>query len=171
MKRKKRRRAGFSVSPGHKSQGRLFGETQAYLMGSTVYPFRNKFGISDRTDLRRAQVDKDVKGPVYTVFSRVILFAWVCEQAVHFLYQMQRAPMKKGTGRTEWFYTLNPVFGTALIWFSWHTGFYFWPVAYVLGYCLPFVWVDGLIWLLAFRLSGWGLAAGMAWAIYWILTK
>ena len=169
MKRKKRR-GGFKVSPAHASQGRIFGQTGAYLMGSIVYPFRNKWGISDRTDLRRGQVDKDVTGPVYTVFCREIMFGWTCEQFVHFIYQLQNAPIKKTTGGTEWFYNFSPIFGSFILWALFRlqiqVEWYWKAVAYI----SPFVWIDGLLWLILFRLLGWGFAFVLALGTWYFYT-
>ena len=169
MKRKKRKRDNFNLSPAHASQGRIFGQTGGYLMGSIRYPFRNKWGISDATKLRRAQVDKDVAGAVYTIFGREILYGWVCEQFVHFIYQLQNAPMKKGTGRTEWYRTFNPIFGSAFIWGTWQYGLeveWYWKG---LAYLCPFIWIDGLLWLILFRLLGWAFCGVLLWAIVWVL--
>lgn len=176
--KKRKKSKGFNLSPSHASQGRIFGETGAYLMGSIIYPFRNKWGISDRANLRRSQVDKDVTGPVYTVFSRVIMFGWTCEQFVHFAYQLQNAPIKKTTGGTEWYYNLNPVFGGFVFWLTWNyggvlevaTGFKIKWYFNVLAFICPFVWIDGLLWLIVFRLFGWFTCAGMGYML-WMFVK
>jgi hypothetical protein len=179
MKRKKKSK-GFRLSPAHASQGRLFGQTGAYLMGSIIYPFRNKWGISDRADLRRAQVDKDVTGPVYTVFCREVFFGWTCEQFVHFAYQWANAPIKKTTGGTEWYYNLNPVFGGFVLWLTWNYGIQIrgaigvdlktqWCIN-ALAFLCPFVWIDGLLWLVFFRLLGWGLCAGVGYMLWVFIT-
>ncbi len=178
-KRPNRRASDFKLSPAHKSQDRLLGETSGYLMGAVLYPLKSKWGISDKEKLRRAQVDKDVSGPVYTVFSREIIFGWTCEQLVHFIYHFQNAPMSKGTGRTEWYYNLNPVFGTAFLWFTYNHGQYFealtgfklsiWYNA--LAYLCPFIWIDGFLWLVLFRLIGWALAACLLFGIYYFSSQ
>lgn len=176
MKRKRKARkkigAGFNVSPSHASQGRLFGQTGAYLMGSVFHPYKNKWGISDRTDLRRAQVDKDVTGDVYTIFGRQIFYGWFCEQFVHFIYQLQRAPMKNGSGRMEWYRTFNPIFGSLFLWFTWDFDFagaeWYWkPIAQFNAYLSPFIWIDGLLWLVFFRLLGWAFCAGLVVFLLW----
>lgn len=111
--------------------------------------FRSKWGISDKTAARRAQVDRDRPGMVYVLFSRPILWGWLCEQLVHFVYQLQNAPFRKGTGRTEFFWNFNPIFGSAFLWFTWREGLIFDWYWYAGGYILPFVWIDGLLWLLS----------------------
>lgn len=176
MKRKKKSSTGFKFSPSHASQGRLFGETGGYLMTAMIHPLKSKWGISDAEKLRRAQVDKDISGPVYTVFSRVIMFGWTCEQFVHFIYHFQNAPLEKGTGRTEWFYNFNPIFGGLCFWITWNYGLVIherfditlktiW-MCNIPAFIFPYIWIDGLIWLLAFRLLGWAAAAGMAWGTW-----
>lgn len=174
MKRRKHK-TGVTVSPAHASQNRLFGQTEAYLMGvlgvNPIDWFRSKWGISDKTMARRAQVDKDVKGAVYVLFSRQILWGWTCEQFVHFVYALQHAPMKKGTGRTEWYWNFNPVFGTAFLWATWRADLVFEWYWYVGGYLLPFVWIDGLLWLAFFRFLGWSLCGGLAYLIFLIVKN
>lgn len=179
MKRraKKRSSSSFKLSPSHASQGRLLGETGGYLMTAMLFPLKSKWGISDAEKLRRQQVDKGVFGPVYTVFSRVIMFGWTCEQFVHFIYHFQNAPMSKGTGRSEWFWNFNPIFGSVFFFFTWnhaqevyqacgvHIKWYF----NLLAYLFPYIWIDGLLWLLLFRLLGWATAVGLAygtWQLY-----
>lgn len=158
-------KSNFRQSPAHQSQKRILGETGAYLMSSLLHPFKNKWGISDRTDLRRGQVDNAVTGPVYTVFGREILFGWTCEQMVHWLYQLQNAPMKTGTGRMEWYWTINPIFGTAFVWACASQGWYLEWYWFALAFVSPFVWIDGLIWLVLFRLLAYVFGAVMLWAI------
>lgn len=180
MKRKKQKSRGFKVSPAHASTSRFFGETHGYLMGCIINPFKSKWGISDKPQIRRAQVDKDVAGPVYTIFSMEILWGWMCEQTVHFLYHFQNAPFEKGTGRTEWFWNFNPIFGGVMFWLTWNHGQELRELAGIdlrtqwigngLCFLCPFIWIDGLVWLLFFRFLGWGLAAGLLWAlIYFII--
>lgn len=154
----------FKTSPAHRSQGRLLGETGAYLFGSFLYFWKSKWGISDKTATRRAQVDKDVAGVVFCVFSREILFGWHCEQLVHWLYQWQNAPMRKGTGRSEWFLNFNPCVFAVMLWLTWRNGALFDWYFYLPAW-LPFVWLDGLLWLLLFRFLNWMFAVAMLWAI------
>lgn len=169
--RKKSKSKGFKFSPSHASTSRIFGETHGYLMGCVVNPFKSKWGISDKPQIRRSQVDKDVAGPVYTVFSREILWGWGCEQLVHFLYHFQNAPFKKGTGRTEWFLNFNPVFGGFVFWLTWNYGAQIrefigvdlktqWAVN-ALSFLFPFIWIDGWLWLVLFRLLGWAVALAL----------
>ena len=147
----KRKDNTFRFSPSHASQGRLFGVTQLYLMGSWLNPLKSKCGISDSPNARRAQVDKDVAGAVYILFSRPVLFGWACEQFVHFIYHLQHAPLKRGTGRTEWYWNFNPLIGTAFLAASvlngWHTTWW----AHWLAFFTPFIWLEGLLWVLTFR--------------------
>ena len=152
-------------SPAHRSQNRLLGETGAYLFGSVLYFWKSKWGISDKTATRRAQVDKDVAGVVFCVFSREILFGWHCEQLVHRIYGALNAPMKTGTGRSEWFVNVNLLLGTALfcgtVWEGIVLNWYW----YALGFWTPFVWIEGLLWLLLFRFLNWCFAVALFWAI------
>lgn len=180
MKKKaKTNKTGFKFSPGHASTSRVFGETHGYLMGCVINPFKSKWGISDKPQIRRTQVDKAVAGPVYTIFSREILWGWMCEQTVHFLYHFQNAPFSKGTGRTEWFINFNPVFGGFVFWLTWNHGAELRELAGIslktqwginaACFLFPFIWIDGLLWLLFFRLLGWGLAVGLLWALIYFI--
>lgn len=166
----KKRKIRFKVSPAHQSQRRIFGQTFAYLMGSIRFPFRNKWGISDAVELRRAQVDKDISGPVYTVFFRQIPWGWACEQLVHFIYYFQNAPIRKTTGGTEWFYNINPIFGSLFIYacFKMHLE----PAmpVYICAFISPFIWIDGLLWLLLFRAFGWFVAGALAASSWYLFT-
>lgn len=159
----------FRQSPAHRSQKRLLGETGAYLLGSLYRPFRNKWGIGDEIEKRRAQIDADVSGPVYTVFGRHIMFGWACEQFVHWFYQLQHAPLKKSTGRLEWYYTINPIFGTGFLWACAENGLCLDWGWFLLAFVSPFVWIDGLMWLVLFRFLNWGFAVGMFFLIDKIL--
>ncbi len=167
------KRASFTTSPAHASQRRLFGQTNAYLMGvfglNPIDWFRSKWGISDKTTARRAQVDKDRPGVVYVLFSRQILWGWACEQLVHFFYQLQHAPYRKGTGRTEFYWNFNPIFGSCFLYFTVRDGLVFEWYWYACGYLLPFVWIDGLLWLIFFRILGWALCCGLAYLIFLIV--
>lgn len=160
----------YKKSPPHASQKRLFGQTEIYLMGTLsanpVYWFRSKCGISDSTGSRRAQVDKRTSGAVYVLFRREVVFGWACEQLLHFVYQLQNAPMPHGSGRSEWHWNFNPIFGTWFLWLAvshgWHFGWYWhWG-----AYFLPFVWLDGFLWLLLFRFLGWALCGLFLWGVY-----
>lgn len=170
MKRK-RKQPGFHVSPSHASQRRIFGETGAYLNGSLFHPHKNKWGVGDKIERRRAQIDKDVPGPVYTIFGRTIMFGWLCEQFVHWLYQLQNAPMETGTGRLEWYYTFSPLFGSAVLFTCFKFGVVLPVWVYILSFFPLWVWLDGLLWLIFFRLVGWLACAGMAWLIWKIVNS
>ena len=164
--KKRNSKSGFRVSPAHESQKRIFGETGAYLKCSLLNPHKNKWGITDKMEARRAQIDKDVPGPVYTIFGRTIMFGWLCEQFVHWLYQKQRAPMKTGTGRLEWYYTFSPVFGASVcaVGYYLETVFPYW--VYLVSFFQLWIWIDGLLWLLFFRLIGWLTCIGLALLTY-----
>lgn len=131
-------------------------------MWNFPYFWKAKFGISDAPKLRRAQVDESTAGAVGVFLALPISFGWWAEQAVHGMYFWANAPFAKGSGRSEWFVVLNPVFGSAFYFASRYAGIS-WPAwAYALAAFFPFVWIDGLLWLLIFFVARQAIFLGLA---------
>ena len=167
---------GKRQSPAHRSQKRLLQETEAYLMGNLQYFWKSKWGISDRTKTRRAQVDKSTPGDVFVIMSRQIPFGWQAESWVHTLYFWSNAPFKGKDGGTEWFLNINLIFGALFYWVFKYRGYeilvsetgidWWW---YAVAAWSPWIWVDGLLWLIFFRLFWWAVAIGLMILTYHIL--
>jgi hypothetical protein len=159
-------------SPAHDSQKRVMEHTYVYTMHSMFYFWKSKWGISDKPEQRRGSVDADVIGDVFFIIPpQRIPFGWRAEQFVHRLYAMQHAPMKKGTGRTEWFLNLNPIVGAVVIWVSISCDISLPTWAYALSVFCPIIWLDGLFWLMFFR-AFWISVTGLIFFIaYQILVQ
>lgn len=163
--------------PAHQSQTRTFQETEVYLMCLILYVFFSKFGISDKTQTRRAQVDKGIAGPVWVVTSADAIFGWYAEGFVHtlyFLFNVRRWfpwAFKKSTGGTEIFFNVNPICGMLFLYTCHAYGFRpeNWMIA--LAFFFPFIWLDGWIWVQVFRGFSWLFAAGMLYMSWWFFTN
>ena len=74
-----------------------------YFLTSTN-PCRYKIGIGKRLQKRIAQVDKTTKGHQRVLVAFDMPFgARYCETLLHRRYGAYNAPLKYGSGRTEWF--------------------------------------------------------------------
>ena len=145
-----KRSGGFKQSPAHRSQERFLQRTQVYLMHNIPYFFLNKFGITDKTAQRQRSVSDTTPGFVFALFAPRLEFGWHLEQFIHRLYAFLNVHFWTGSGRTEWVIVFNPIIGTLFAFY----GSALIPVCpwwgYCLAYMLPFVWLDGLLWLLIF---------------------
>lgn len=162
--------------PAHKSQNRILQETEVYLMSIPLYLVISKFGISDQTKTRRAQIDKVVAGPVKTITSAQVPFGWQAEGFVHVLYcwcNVRRwMPWAFNvSGGTEIFFNINPIFGFAFVYACATFGLH--PENWVIGmaFVSPFVWIDGWIFVQVFRFLGWALAGLLLWGAWWFFTN
>lgn len=147
MKRK------YRTSPAHKSQDRILQETRVYVMHNIPLFWINKFGITDHTKQRSRDVSETTAGIAFHIFAPTLAFGWECEQFVHWAYSFLNYELKEGSGRQEWFVVFSPAVGTL---FFFGVGYLQFPVvwwAYVLAYFTPFVWWDGLLWLLIFAFA------------------
>ena len=128
--------------------------TYVYLMrkeGSS----RCKIGIARQPEVRRRQVDRGVRGKVYIVYARPVLFARVVEKFLHTRFATLRFNFwqaGRSSGRTEWFhfwfwqrwltifwigtFSLLPVFPL----FIWAFIHYYDDLAPVMGWLMS--WVD-----------------------------
>lgn len=163
--------------PAHQSQSRILQETEVYLMSIPLYLFVSKWGISDKTTTRRAQVDKGIAGPVWLVTSANLPFGWRSEGIVHFLYFFFNVTrwipeaFKGASGRTEIFFNANPVFGMFFVW-ACHTYQFTPPIwGFALAFCFPFLWVDGWLFVQFFRLFWWVFAAALAYGSWWFFVN
>lgn len=146
-------------------------------MGNVQYFWKSKWGISDRTKTRRTQVDKSTPGDVFVVMARDIPFGWQAESLVHSLYFWSNAPFKGKDGGTEWFLNINLIFGSLFYWVFKYKGYeilasetgidWWW---YVVAAWSPWLWVDGLLWLIFFRLFWWAVAFGLMILTYHIIV-
>lgn len=142
----------YRSSPSHKSQQRLLQETGVYVFHNFPYFWINKFGISDNAKARRQNVSETAPGYVFYIFAPKLLYGWECEQFVHALYGWLNIPFA-GSGKSEWMLVFSPAVGTL---FFFGVGYLQFPVvwwAYILAYFTPFVWWDGLLWLLIFAFA------------------
>lgn len=163
--------------PAHQSQNRLLQETDVYLMSIVLYIFLSKFGISDKTSVRRAQVDKGIVGPVSTIASAQVPFGWWAEGLVHTLYFLFNVTMwmpwafKGSTGRTEIFFNANPIFGFAFLWGCHEVNFT--PENWQIwcAFLSPFVWIDAWLWVQLFRGAAWIFAAALLYFSWWFISN
>lgn len=146
--------------PNHRSQDRVLQTTSVYLMWNIPFFMVNKFGISDTVSKRRKNVSETTPGVVFTVLSFELAFGLEIEQFVHRLYKLQNVRFWTGSGRTEWFVTFSPIVGFSTLYLNNRFGLglndrgvtafgveikYLW-----MAFFTPFVWWDGLFWLLLF---------------------
>ena len=139
------------VRYGHRSQDRIFQETYVYLMANIPFFMFNKFGISDKTKQRRQNVSETTPGLVQTVMTFNLAFGYEVEQFVHRLYKLQNFHFWAGSGRTEWFLVFSPIVGAVQWYLNYRFHFQFSERQLWLGFFTPFIWWDGLLWLLIFR--------------------
>jgi len=120
----------------------------------TNFPFFmvNKFGITDKTTARRRNVSETTPGLVQTVLSVNLAFGYDVEQFVHRLYRFQNIHFWTGSGRTEWFVVFSPITGAALWYLDYRFGLHLTNKQLAFGFFTPFVWWDGILWLLFFRI-------------------
>ncbi len=140
-----------SWSPGHRSQQRIFEETFVYLMTNIPFFMVNKFGITDKQAARRKTVSVTTPGLVKTVLSVNLAFGYDVEQFVHGLYKLQNVHFWTGSGRTEWFIVFSPIVGCAALWANNRFGLDMTIKQLGLCFFTPFIWWDGIFWLLLFR--------------------
>ena len=146
--------------PTHRSQNRILQNTGVYLMWNIPFFMVNKFGISDTVGKRRKNVSETTPGIVFTVLSFELAFGLEVEQFVHRLYKLQNVHFWTGSGRTEWFITFSPIVGFSTLYLNNRFALglndagatmfgvevkYLW-----FAFFTPFVWWDGLFWLLIF---------------------
>jgi len=140
-----------SWSPGHQSQKRVLQETNVYLMSNFPFFMLNKFGISDHTAARRKNVSETTPGVVGTIWSANLAFGYMTEQWVHGLYKFQNVYFWTGSGRTEWFVVFSPLVGCVTWYLDRRFGLDLSYKQMAFAFFTPFVWWDGLFWLLFFR--------------------
>lgn len=152
-RRKKKIVPGFNKSPAHVSQQRFLQATIVYLMHNIPFFWLNKFGITDKLGNRTKNVSETTPGYVFNVIAPKLEFGWHLEQFVHSLYRFQNVHFWTGSGRTEWFVIVSPIFGTLALFGLPHFGIAASWKVYALAYFTPFVWLDGLFWLIVFSLA------------------
>lgn len=147
--------------PTHVSKKRILGETFVYVMGNFPYFFLNKFGISDHTKARTKNVSDTTPGIVFKWTAFNLAFGFEVEQFVHRMYKLQNVHFWTGSGRTEWFLCFSPIVGTLIFIADYHFNITLLVNQQLsiksgshilwLSFFTPFIWWDGLFWLLIFR--------------------
>lgn len=70
----------------------------------SIFDIRFKIGIGWHLHKRLEQIDRTTKGEQKLLFAVLLPFgARRVERMIHKLYQGYHAPLKSGSGRTEWF--------------------------------------------------------------------
>ena len=70
----------------------------------SLFDIRFKVGIGWHLYKRVGQIDKTTKGRQRLLFAVILPFgARTIEQTIHKLYQGYHAPLKSGSGKSEWF--------------------------------------------------------------------
>lgn len=138
---------------GHKSEQRILQNTNVYLMANVPLVFLCKFGITDNQKARVKNVSETTPGKAFTLISLEVPFGYKFEQFIHSVYSWQNVRLWRGSGKTEWFLTFSPVVGTVNIFlcalYGWDQPKEIWALLYI----QPLVWLDGLLWLIFFKLS------------------
>lgn len=148
------------VRYGHRSQDRVLQETFVYLMFNVPFFFVNKFGISDKTKDRVKNVSETTPGLVQMWLNLELAFGYEVEQFVHRLYKLQNLHFWTGSGRTEWFVVFSPIVGASVWYLNYRFNLGVPDRVLKYSFFTPFVWWDGLLWLIIFR--GLKFVAGLA---------
>ena len=77
-----------------------------YIFVNVPYIWKCKIGISNNVKSRRKNVSKTTPGVVLPVWAVFIPFAEKLEQQLHRFFHTFKSPFHKGSGRSEWFFTL-----------------------------------------------------------------
>ena len=147
--------------PHHRSQDRLFQNTGVYVMTNFPVFWLNKFGISDKVRNRERNVSETTPGLVFAIFSLKLAYGFQIEQFVHGLYSFQNVRFWTGSGRTEWFIVFSPIVGFATFYLNSHFSLGLSPFTITLAFFTPFVWWDGIFWLLFFGVLKFIIAAAV----------
>lgn len=158
-------------------------------MANIPFFFLNKFGISDTVKKRVQDVDEETPGAVVLVTSAELLYGYQVEQFVHSVYFLQNwynilravglSSLWPGSGHTEWFVNFSPIVGFSVAYLNYRFNlglivedFYYWKYERLgLFFFTPFVWLDGLLWLLVFRSIRFLLTIGIIFLILYFLAK
>ena len=103
-----------------------------YCLYSPSFPYMGKVGESDTPDIRRedirASIERELGHPIklWTVFMMPMFFSRNFEKAIHNSKFWKSASGMRGSGRTEWSWTVNAV-----------SAFVTLIVLYILGYDKP----------------------------------
>ena len=104
------------------------------------FPIRFKCGISYSTTNRAADVSADVAGYVKPIYCARVYFAKFWEQIIHIILKclLLWAPLKKGDGRTEFFWIVGLPLAFVLT-----------LIAEIISALLPLIFLFVLLWLAA----------------------
>jgi len=144
-----------------------------YCLFSPSFPYMGKVGYSVKPDSRReeirASLERELGHPVrvWTVCMMPMLWARDFEQAIHNSKFWISASNMRGSGRTEWSWTINAI-----------TAFVTLLVLYILGYDKPShvalivallpVPIDLCLFILLFSAAQVGAIAGIAYLTFWL---
>lgn len=174
---------------GHRSQSRILGQTFNYLMANFPLFFITKFGISDKTKNRVKNVDETTPGSVFLLMSAELLYGYQAEQFVHSLYFLQNwynilravrlGGLWQGSGHTEWFLNFSPIVGVSVWYLNYRFGlglipedFFYWKYERLaLFFFTPIFWLDGIFWLLLFRILRFVLGFAVIFLILYLVAK
>lgn len=158
-------------------------------MSNFPFFFVNKFGISDHTKKRVKDVNESTPGAVGLIASAELLYGYQVEQFVHSLYfflnwyrllqSVGLGFLWEGSGRTEWFLNVSPLVGFAVCYLNYRfdlglvvDDFHYSRYERLsIFFFTPFVWLDGLFWLLIFRIFRFVLGAAVIFLIVYFLAK
>jgi len=151
--------------------------------------FITKFGISDTTKKRVKSVDETTPGSVFLLMSAELLYGYQAEQFVHSLYCLQNwynilrtvglGRLWQGSGHTEWFLNFSPIVGISVAYLNYrfHLGlipedfFYSRYERLALFFFTPIFWLDGILWLLFFRVLRAVLGFAVIFLIAYLVVK
>lgn len=96
-----------------------------YMMKATRFPGVYKIGISNDPKWRSWSISQTIKGNAQVMFKIELVFAYQIEQTLHLMFKSIRAKNMKGSGKTEWFKPMIPIWiwmifaAVVLIFFPW----------------------------------------------------
>ena len=142
-----------------------------YCLFSPSFPYMGKVGYSQKPDARRGEIkaslERELGHPVkvWTVCMAPMFFARDFEQAIHASKFWMSAANMRGSGRTEWSWTINAV-----------TAFVALVVLYILEYDKPShvaliiallpIPIDLCLFILLFAAAQLGALAGIAYLVF-----
>lgn len=142
-----------------------------YCLFSPSFPYMGKVGYSLKPDARREEIRLSMERElgyqvkIWTVCMMPMFFARNFEQAIHASKFWISASNMRGSGRTEWSWTVNVV-----------TAFVTLIVLYILGYDKPShiaiiiallpVPIDFCLFILLFSAAQFGALAGIAYLVF-----
>lgn len=140
--------------------------TIVYIMLNPAFPFEAKIGITKNLRNRKTTISRSMDGFVFPAFIPLPFFwgARLAEKTLHLVFSFFRNPHRHGSGKSEWFYKVNVITGSAI---------YLWPdmltciaPPWVIYIVLVFYPIDIVIVFLALWLIDAGLITGILICVY-----